>query len=122
MENPLFRTVQQGFRITVGAATVLIETIQDPEKRVETWSDLQTQLSQRTQEWAEKGVQTEQEARQFVENWINRSASPGDTASTTASTTPPSPVPDLETEVQTLTEQLTALRKELEELRKSEEI
>jgi polyhydroxyalkanoate synthesis regulator phasin len=73
MNNPnnlLMNTLQQGFRITVGATASLVETLQDPQKRQITFQDLQQQWGQQAEQWAEKGVVTEAEARQYVDQWL----------------------------------------------------
>lgn len=66
----LVNTLQQGFRITVGATASLVETLQDPQKRQITFQDLQQQWGQKAEQWAEKGSVTEAEARQYVEQWL----------------------------------------------------
>ncbi|MFN9175685.1 MAG: thylakoid-associated protein, partial [Synechocystis sp.] len=68
--NLLVNTLQQGFRITVGATASLVETLQDPQKRQITFQDLQQQWGQKAEQWAEKGSVTEAEARQYVEQWL----------------------------------------------------
>lgn len=68
--NLLINTLQQGFRITVGATASLVETLQDPQKRQVTFQDLQQQWGEKAEEWAEKGIITEAEARQYVDQWL----------------------------------------------------
>lgn len=68
--NPLINTLQQGFRITVGATASLVETLQDPQKRKMTFQDLQQQWGEQAAQWAEKGGVTEAEARQYMEQWL----------------------------------------------------
>jgi polyhydroxyalkanoate synthesis regulator phasin len=68
--NPLITTLQQGFRITVGATATLVETLQDPQKRQITFQDLQQQWGEKAEQWAEKGTVTEAEARQYVDQWL----------------------------------------------------
>jgi hypothetical protein len=63
--NNIFQFVQQGFRITVGATASLVETLQDPQKRTEAISEMQTEFNQKADEWAQKGEITEQEARRM---------------------------------------------------------
>ncbi len=64
----LTQLLQQRFRITLGATASLVETLQDPQKRNQNLSDLRSELNHLTQEWAEKGEVTEQEARNFVDD------------------------------------------------------
>ena len=68
--NLLINTLQQGFRITVGATASLVETLQDPQKRQLTFQDLQQQWGEKSTQWAEKGILTEAEARQYVDQWL----------------------------------------------------
>ena len=135
--NNLLELVHQGFRVSVGAATSLIESIQNPRQREEltsklselvgnpqkldeNLSKLQGELSQRTQEWAEKGEVTEKAAFKIIADLT--SANPNTTA--TPEARPPaatSPNVYLHREIQELTEQIIALRTELEQLRESQE-
>ncbi|AFZ36322.1 hypothetical protein Sta7437_2798 [Stanieria cyanosphaera PCC 7437] len=122
--NNLFQFVQQGFHVAVGAATDLCETFADPQKRTETISNLQTELSEKTGKWAEKGQITEQEARRNLETFLSQRGWQK-TATTSQSTTEtvsnPSPTDNkVQSELQELTEQIIALRNELEKLRQSE--
>jgi polyhydroxyalkanoate synthesis regulator phasin len=123
--NNLFQLMQQGFRVTVGATADLLEIFSDPQKRTETFTNLQTEFSQKTEEWAKKGEVTEQEARKNLENFLNQrgwrqpsatSQSSSETASTSNSTEN-----NVQSELQELTEQIISLRNELEQLRKSED-
>jgi len=68
--NLLINALQQGFRITVGATASLVETLQDPQKRQITLQDLQQEWGEKAEQWAEKGVVTEAEARQYVDQWL----------------------------------------------------
>jgi polyhydroxyalkanoate synthesis regulator phasin len=122
--NNIFQFVQQGFRITVGATASLVETLQDPQKRTEAISEMQTEFNQKADEWAQKGEITEQEARRMIEqlfrqqNWQKSTGSKNTTSdpvSTRRATTE-----NVESELQELTEQIIALRTELEKLRQSD--
>ena len=124
--NNIFELVHQGFRVTVGATATLVETLQDSHKREATLSELQTEFNQRTKEWAEKGENTEQEARKMIENiWSKKGEQqqPEDTVTTsetTSTSTTTTTNSDPQSELKELTEQIVSLRTELEELRKSE--
>jgi polyhydroxyalkanoate synthesis regulator phasin len=118
--HPVLESLYQGFRLTVGATATLLETLQDPHKRADTLSDLQSQWNQIAAEWSEKGEVTEREARQFLEGWLARSRGstgmePIETVATESET------PDSDTnaraEIAQLIERLTALRAELEKSR-----
>lgn len=115
--NNLLQIAQQGFRMTVGAATSLVETVQNPQKRREILSQMQADLSQKTQEWSEKGEVTEQEARKFLDSLFNGQGldigNQGTTNPTTASSK------NSTSDLQQLTDEIIALRKELEQIRQS---
>lgn len=115
--NTLLQIAQQGFRVTVGAATSLVETVQNPQKRNELLSQMQTDLSQKTQEWAEKGEVTEQEARKFLDNLfnnqglgVNRQEAQSSSTASRSNTT---------SDLQQLTDEIISLRKELEQIRQA---
>ncbi|MBR8827006.1 MAG: hypothetical protein DSM107014_03710 [Gomphosphaeria aponina SAG 52.96 = DSM 107014] len=122
--NDLFTLIQQGFRITVGATASLVETIQDPAKRSATLSQLQTELQQRTTEWAQKGETTEQEARRMIDELLKQQASSTPEGRTTTSVQNyPTATTKTSTEVELkeLTAQVVSLRTELEQLRQSQD-
>jgi polyhydroxyalkanoate synthesis regulator phasin len=122
----LLQLVQTGFRVTLGATASLVETLQDAQKREQNLSQIRSRLSERVQEWAEKGEITEQEARNFVDSFLQQrqerqSTTPAasDTAPV-ATTTTPATSPDVQLEMQELTAQIAAMRAELEKLRNPE--
>jgi polyhydroxyalkanoate synthesis regulator phasin len=121
--NNLLQLAQQSFRIAVGATATFVETLQSPEKRSTAFSDLQAELSQKSQQWAEKGEITEREARQALEKilektpWKNAGVGTNDRSYPYSTNTTADPT--TKAELQSLTEQITALRNELEELRNS---
>jgi polyhydroxyalkanoate synthesis regulator phasin len=121
----LIQLLQQGFRVSLGATTSLIESLQDSQKREETLSKLmRSEFSQLTEEWAEKGEITEREARNYVDALLHQQTHPatGETSGTTytSPTTPPTTTvaaPDVQLEIQELTAQIAAMRAELEQMR-----
>lgn len=121
--NNIFQTVRKGFQVTVGATASIVETLQDPQKRSEAFTELQAELDQKTQAWAQKGEQTEQEARQFLDGLLRQQGwqtsrqetTGGDRNGTTQATTSPT----IQSEIQDLTEQIVSLRNQLEDLHKS---
>ena len=121
--DTLTQLLQQGFRVTLGATASLVETLQDPQKRSRNLSDLRSELDHLTQEWAEKGEVTEQEARNFVDTLLNQLSNqpprpPSTPSPATVATTPtPTAPPEVQLELQELTAQIAAMRKELEQLR-----
>ncbi|HEY9638799.1 MAG TPA: hypothetical protein V6D14_35775 [Coleofasciculaceae cyanobacterium] len=123
--NTLLQLLQAGFRVSLGATTSLIETLQDPQKREENLSQLRLQLSQQVAEWAEKGEITEQEARNFIETVLRQQSNPGRSSTTETPTntvtTPSTPTtsPSVQLEIEEMTVQIAALRTELEKLRNS---
>jgi polyhydroxyalkanoate synthesis regulator phasin len=125
--NTLLQSVQTGFRVSLGATTSLIETLQDPQKREENLSQLNSQFSQKVIEWAEKGQITEQEARRFIDEILRRqsnpehpptTATPSDRVTTPSTSTASAP-PNVQLEIEELTVQIAAIRTELEKLRNS---
>lgn len=123
--NNLLDLLQTGFRISLGATTSLVETLQDPQKRDESLSQMNSELSQRVSEWAEKGAITEQEARRLMEQiWGQKSHSGPSPSTDTPSDIPTAPrtttvSPSSQLEIEELTAQIAAIRTELENLRNS---
>jgi len=119
----LTQLLQQGFRVTLGATASLVETLQDDQKRNQNFSQLGSELSNLTQEWAAKGEITEQEARNFVDSLLNQigkqppSRTPEANPSTVVTTPTQTVVPETQLELQELTAQIAAIRIELEQLR-----
>lgn len=119
--DTLLQLVHRSFQVTLGATSSLVEVLQDPQKRTENLTKLQAEFSQVTEEWAEKGAVTEQEARNFVNTLMNRPRSPSDSVESPMSRPSPSAEsvtePDTQVELQELTAQIAALREELERMR-----
>ena len=115
--NNLLQIAQQGLRITVGAATSLVETVQNPQKRTEMLSQMQADLSQKTQEWSEKGAVTEQEARRFLDSLFEEKNSGVNSQATKNS--PTASKTNTTSDLQQLTDEIVALRRELEQIRQS---
>jgi polyhydroxyalkanoate synthesis regulator phasin len=123
--NNFLNLVQQGFRTAVGATTSLMETLQDPQKREQTLSELNEEWQKKSQEWAEKGATTEQEARRLIENFWQKKSPESNTDESTGESTPDastasSAKPNPAREVQELTEAIVSLRTELEKTNQSE--
>jgi polyhydroxyalkanoate synthesis regulator phasin len=123
----LTEMLQKGFRVTLGATSFMIETLQDSQKRDENLAKLKSEnLSQLTDEWAQQGELTEREARNFVDtiftgttnqNTVQTPAGSDDPINTPAT---PAAASDPKLEIQELTAQMAALRAELEKLRTEE--
>lgn len=117
----VFDLIQKGFRVTVGAAATLLETIQDPQQRESTFSEFRTELQHRAEQWSEKGETTEQEARKLLEKIFQQDKYSKDAASqeieTSATEVKDS---DLQNELKALTEEIMTLKTELAELRQNQ--
>ncbi|MEB3883017.1 hypothetical protein [Lyngbya sp. CCY1209] len=122
----LTQMLHQGFRVTLGATSSLIEILQDPQKRDENLEKIQSQLSQLAEEWAEKGAVTEEEARSFVDTILSNSGQSESATTVNSGATPaPPPAPPVSQsgeigEIQELTDQIATLRAELQRLRESD--
>ena len=112
--DTIFQLIQQSMRVGVGFTASVLETLQDPQKRNQTLSELQQEIAKKTEEWAAKGEITEKEAREFLDQWLNSQSSsktsPGSSASGKTKG-------DVGQEIQQLTEKIITLRQELEYLR-----
>ena len=118
--NAAANLLQKGLRITIGATTTLVETLQDPQKRQQTFTELQSQLSQQTQLWAEKGEITETEAKLWVETWLTQQKQQRThTSSNSSNSTSVTNIrfSDAQREIEELTAQILALKTELEQSR-----
>jgi hypothetical protein len=139
--------IQQGYYVTLGVSSALLEGLQDEAKREENLRLFTGPIDTLPQKLSEKGVTTESEARRFVDEFIatqlrGESSQPsqsikveqdadGNTTVTTTATTidgngsSGSANPNNNTgstnkatiELKELTEQLAALRSELQSLR-----
>lgn len=121
----LVQTIQTGFRIGVGATASLIESLQDSRLREENLETLKLDWEQIANKMAEKGESTEREARNFVDTLVEKGTST-DLQSPMGTSPDFDPVvregdAEVKTELETLTEQIVTLRKELEQLRQQEE-
>ncbi len=111
--DTLLQMLQNGFRVAIGSATQLAETVQNPQTTTETWNRLTQNPTQFAQDLAEKGAKTEQEARQVVDR-LWQQQHPSDVTITTTAT---AVTPDVQAELQDLMAQLKALRSEIAQLR-----
>ncbi|MGK7940772.1 MAG: hypothetical protein AB4062_11615 [Crocosphaera sp.] len=113
--DTLLQLLQQTFRVGIGVSASILETLQDTQKRNQTVSELQKDIAQKIGEWAKKGEITEQEARRFVEQWLNQPSTSKTSSGSPTSTT--STKSNVGQEIQQLTEKIITLREELETLR-----
>lgn len=131
-QNQVFKVVEQGFHVTLGAISVATETLQNEQKRMELVSELSEELNQRAQEWEEKGEATATEARRFLEGLINQgeqstssssSSSPSsstgsEVSSNLSSSTETEPArDDFPSRLQALTDEVSTLREEIAQFR-----
>ncbi|NJR64657.1 MAG: hypothetical protein HC772_03940 [Leptolyngbyaceae cyanobacterium CRU_2_3] len=120
--DTFIQIAQKSLRVTLGATAAFVETLQDSQQREANLAKLKTELSQLANEWEVKGESAEREARSFVDSLINQASSrvsqPSDASSRTVATiaSPVTPA-DVQQDLQELTEQIAALRSELEKLR-----
>lgn len=121
MENNFIQALKKGVHVAIGATVSCVETLQDPFKRSEAINTLQTQLNQKTQEWAAKGKVTETEAQTFIDNLMDRGRWQGNYNSSSNSSGSTKSTSSGNSRLQELTEEIIALKLELEKLRKSKD-
>jgi polyhydroxyalkanoate synthesis regulator phasin len=108
------QALQRSYRVTLGATAVAIESLQNSQRREDTFTKLRNDPNQLIEEFAAKGETTEREARSFVDGVFSQ-PSTGSSEPTSAPTSPQTVV--IQQDLQELTAQLAALRAELERLR-----
>ena len=122
--NPdnLTQIIQKGFRVTLGATSFFMETLQDSSKRDENLNKLNSDFNQLTEEWAERGEMTEREARNFVDTILTQQNSQVNTDTTTVSSTPASGFvqSDIQRDLLELTKEIANLRADLQESQQSD--
>lgn len=117
--------IQKSFRVSLGAAASAVEAVQDPQASANKFSDIGTDFNRLTDELEVKGALTEKEAREFVDNFSSNfdGQFPNPFAQSPASSatvnTVAKPVADsgIQAEIKALTEQLSAIRQEIEQLK-----
>ena len=123
--HDILQLLRQGFQVSIGAATSLIEVLQNLQKSSDRFSELQIQLTQKVQELARKGEVTEQEVCRLMNEWLNQQQEERSSTFTnensdgklTFSSNGNKNAPET---IKKLTEQVIALRIELENLRQSD--
>jgi polyhydroxyalkanoate synthesis regulator phasin len=108
--------LKKGVRITLGATTSLVESIQDPQKREENLAQMQSSPNAFAERLAEKGAVAEVEARRFVDSVVTQYSSGSSTPASNNSNPAAASVsidPTLERELRELTAQLAVLRTQL---------
>jgi len=132
--DTLVEIFQKGYRVTLGAASSAVEAVQDPQRAADEFSAVGTDWERLADKLEVRGALTEKEARDFVGGVMSQMPEPFRSASenfpdfSTQSkepktvTTVATPVVDagLQAEVESLTAELIAMRKEIDELRNKE--
>jgi polyhydroxyalkanoate synthesis regulator phasin len=118
-DTNLTTLLQRSFHVSLGAATALVESVQDPYKREENLAKLRLDFHDLAQEWAVKGSVTESEARGLVDGLFSQL---GNRFETSARSQAPASQEEastamrnlsIQSELQGLTAQLAAIRAEL---------
>lgn len=126
--NTAIDFLKKGFRITLGASTSLVESIQDPLKREENLAQMQANPNAFADRLAEKGAVAEGEARKFVDSVVTQYSASGASGTSSGGGGYASPAttssidPTLERELRDFTTQLAALRAELSQHGSSESV
>jgi hypothetical protein len=121
--NPdtLNQTIQKGFRVTLGATASLLDALKDPQASQAKFSDIGTDVDRLTEELEARGADTEREARELVDTVMTQMPNPFSppSADTASVDTVATPVVDLsiQTDLETLTQELAALRQDIEGLK-----
>lgn len=127
--DTLIELFQKGYRVTLGAASTAVEAVRDPQQAAHDFSDVGTDFNRLADKLEVRGALTEKEARDFVEGVASQLPEPFRSVSANFSqsvseasrtvTTIATPVVDagLQSEVESLTSELIAMRKEIDELR-----
>ena len=115
--DSLSQTVQKGFRVTLGATASLLEAIQDPQGASQKFSEIGTDFNRLTEEL---------EARQFVDSMMTQMPNPfGPGAAPSARTVNTTAVTvvdaSIQAELQELTQQISEIRQEIENLKQGEQ-
>ncbi|MBE9032624.1 hypothetical protein IQ266_23070 [filamentous cyanobacterium LEGE 11480] len=112
----LFKLAQKGFRVGVGASATLVEGIQNPQLYQDNLNKLRANPNQLVEEFASKGEVTERDARTFVDQVIGDRLGTRPASEMTVTTTAVTISADTEAELKALTQELVALRQELQQL------
>lgn len=124
--------IQKSFRVSLGAAASAVEAVQNPQQSSEKFSDIGTDFERLADELEVKGALTEKEARNFVDSMMSQMPEPfrsanspfnnGDTAERVTINTVATPAidPSVQTELEALTQELTVIRQEIDQLRQQD--
>lgn len=68
----MIETLKKGVRVSLGATTAVVESLQDTQKREENLASLQLGPVELAELWAAKGEKTEEEARKVVDDFLTQ--------------------------------------------------
>lgn len=117
----IFKLAQKSFRVGIGASASLVEGLQNPRLYQENLDKLRLNPNQFVEDLASKGEVTEREARTFVDQVIGDRLGTRPAGERTVTTTAVTIEPDTEAELKALTQELVALRQELQQLKAQRE-
>lgn len=127
--DTLLELFQKGYRVTLGAASSAVEAVQDPQRAANDFSDIGGDFHRLADKLEVRGALTEKEARDFVEGVVSQMPEPFRSVSANFTqqentvpktvTTVAIPVVDaeLQSEVESLTAELIAMRAEIDALK-----
>ncbi|MEO1619416.1 MAG: hypothetical protein AAFU53_00130 [Cyanobacteria bacterium J06632_3] len=127
--DSLLELVQKGYRVTLGAASTAVEAVQDPQRTADEFSAIGTDWQRLADKLEVRGALTEKEARDFVEGVTSQMPEPFRSMSSSFDQSTPSEPPtvttvatpvvdtELQAEVASLTDELVAIRQEIEALK-----
>jgi polyhydroxyalkanoate synthesis regulator phasin len=119
--NTVIETLKKGVRVSLGATTAVVESLQDTQKREENLASLQLGPVELAELWATKGEKTEEEARKVVDDFLTQNGlkmnSPQSSSESEAFREPAPGATVVESSLQQglkdLTEELATIRKAL---------
>jgi polyhydroxyalkanoate synthesis regulator phasin len=82
--NTVIETVKKGVRVSLGATTAVVESLQDTQKREENLASLRLGPAELTELWAQKGEKTEEEARKVMDDFLTQNGLKMDGTGSTA--------------------------------------
>lgn len=127
--NPdtLTETIHKGFRVTLGATASLVDAIRDPQGSQAKFSAIGNDMDLLTQELEAKGADTEREARVMVDSLMdqmgqipNPFVQPPASEATVDTVATPVADASMQAELNLLTQELSALRQEIETLKEQQ--
>jgi polyhydroxyalkanoate synthesis regulator phasin len=105
----------KGYYVSLGALALLLETMQDEQKRNQAVRSWQGSVNDFLQDLTAKGVTTETEARSYVDRMVSNQIKTVDTKAVSTDAPTADVVDDL-SQIQDLTKQIAELRAQLEQV------